>query len=330
MTVPISALRTVQTVPKSISKPIGTTTVQGLLAAELAMDTSEVRAPWRAVLPTKEDFEESIPLMWHPSLQMLLPPGSSSLLEKQKKKLSIDWTTVSTAFPTLSYDPYLYHWLTVSTRTFYYSSPKIKTKKPLNRDDCLALIPFADYFNHADVGSEVTFSPSGYKICTDRQIEKGEEIYISYGNHSNDFLLAEYGFILDENKWDEITLDEVILPLFSEEQKQTLKEAGFLGNFVLDRETVCYRTQVALRLLCMLPNRWLRLVADGLGDEDKYQVAVNKILLKSLKAYLDIVHERLKQVEVLDYGLSSQRGTLSRRWKQIRLLLTTAISRIEN
>ena len=178
------------------------------------MDTSEGRALWRAVLPTKEDFEESMPLMWHPLLQTLLPPASLSLLENQKKKLSLDWTTVSTAFPTLSYDHYLYNWLIVNTRTFYFTSRKIKTKNPLNRDDCMALIPFADYFNHADVGSVVTFSPSGYKICTDRQIEKGEEIYISYGNHSNDFLLAEYGFILDENKWDEISLDELILPLF--------------------------------------------------------------------------------------------------------------------
>jgi hypothetical protein len=294
------------------------------------MDTSEVRALWRAVLPTKEDFEESMPLMWHPLLQALLPPASLSLLENQKKKLSLDWTTVSTAFPTLSYDHYLYNWLIVNTRTFYYTSPKIKTKNPLNRDDCLALIPFADYFNHADVGSVVTFSPSGYKICTDRQIEKGEELYISYGNHSNDFLLAEYGFILDENKWDEISLDELILPLFSKEQKHQLKEAGFLGNFALDRETVCYRIQVALRLLYMTSNRWQRLVANGLEDEDKHQEAVDKILLKTLKAHLDSVHERLKQVKVLHCGLSSQRDTLSRRWKQIHLLLTTAISRIES
>jgi len=329
LTVPISALRTVQTVPRSISEPIGTMTVQGLLAAELAMDKSVVRAPWRAVLPTKEHFEESIPFMWHPSLQALLPPGTSSLFEAQKKKISLDWAAVSTAFPTLSYDVYLYHWFIVSTRTFYYTSPKIKSKKPLDRNDCLALIPFADYFNHADVGSEVTFSPAGYKICTDRQIRKGEEIFISYGNHSNDFLLAEYGFILDENQWDETPLDDFILPLFSEAQKQTLKEAGFLGKFVLDRETVCYRTQVALRLLCVPPNKWQRLVANGSVDEDKHQEAVNTILLKVLRGYLEVAHERLEQVEVLDCGLSSQRDTLVRRWKQIHLLLAAAISRIE-
>jgi hypothetical protein len=326
----MSALRTVETVPKSISKPIGAITVQGLLAAQLAMDISDVRAPWRAVLPSKEAFEDSMPLMWHPLLQALLPPVSLSLLEKQKKKLSSDWTAVFTAFPTLSYDLYLYNWLIVNTRTFYYTSPKMKTKKPLNRDDCLAFIPFADYFNHADVGCEVTFSPSGYNICTDRQIEKGEEIYISYGNHNNDFLLAEYGFILGENKWDEISLDEVISPLFSEEQKHKLKEAGFWGKFGLDRETVCYRTQVALRLLCMTSNRWLHLVANGMEDEDEHQVAVNKILLKALKTYLEVVHGRLEQVKVLHCGRSSQRDTLSRRWEQIRLLLITAISRIES
>ncbi len=294
------------------------------------MDTSAVRAPWRAVILTKEDFGESMPLLWHPLLQALLPPASLSLVENQKKKIPSDWTTVSRAFPTLSYNLYLYNWLIVNTRTFYYTSPKIKTKKPLNRDDCLALIPFADYFNHADAGCEVTYSPSGYKICTDRQIDKGEEIYISYGNHSNDFLLAEYGFILAENKWDEISLDEVILPLFSDEQKHLLKEAGFLGNFVLDRETVCYRMQLALRLLCMTSNRWQRLVANGLGDEDKHQVAVDEILLKALTTYLDSVHERLGQVKALHCGLPSQRDTLSRRWNQIRLLLTTAISRIES
>jgi len=330
LTAPTSALRTVQTVPKSISRLVGTISVNGLLATELAMDTSEVRAPWRAVLPTKEDFEESMPLMWHPSLQALLPPASLSLLESQRKKFSFDWAAVSTTFPTLSYDLYLYNWLIVSTRTFYYTSPKIKSKKPLNRDDCLALIPLADDFNHADAGCEVIFSPTGYKICTDRQIEEGEEVYISYGNHSNDFLLAEYGVILEQNRWDEISLDEIILPLFSEEQKRILKEADFLGNFILDKHTVCYRTQVALRLLYEPGTRWQRLVANGLDHEDKDQMTANRTLLKALKCYMDRVDEKLKEIEGLHCGLVSQRETLSRRWKQIRLLLTVSISRIES
>ncbi|KAG9240201.1 hypothetical protein BJ878DRAFT_527534 [Calycina marina] len=292
------------------------------------MDKSEAHSLWRAVLPTKDDFEESIPLMWHPSLQALLPPASIDLLEIQNKKISFDWSAVSTAFPTLSYDLYLYNWFVVSTRTFYYTSPKPKAKKRLSHDDCLALVPLADDFNHADVGCEATFSHSGYKVCTNRQIERGEEICISYGNHSNDFLLAEYGFILAENRWDEICLNGIILPLFSEEQKQILKEVGFLGRYVLDKETVCYRTQVALRLICMPLKRWQRLVANGL-EEDKYQMDVEEILLKALKSYLDCVEESVKQVEALDCGLGSQKEILIRRWKQIHLLLTATISRMK-
>ncbi|CAI4214496.1 unnamed protein product [Parascedosporium putredinis] len=40
----------------------------------------------------------------------------------------------------------------------------------------------------------------------------GEEVYICYGRHSGDFLLAEYGFSPDENAWDEVSLDEVVEP----------------------------------------------------------------------------------------------------------------------
>lgn len=206
----------------------------------------------------------------------------------------------------------------------------MKTKKPLSHDDCLALVPLADGFNHADIGCKVIFSPSGYKIYADREIEKGEEVYTSYGNHSNDFLLVEYGFVLTENRWDEIPLDEIVLPLFSEEQKQQLTEEGFLGKFVLDKDIVCYRTQVALRLLCMPLNRWQRLVANGLEDNDEYQMTTDRILLKALRFYLDIADKKLKLVEVLDCGLDSQRETLSKRWKQIRLLLIASIGRIEN
>jgi hypothetical protein len=323
-----SALRTVLTVPKEISKAIGSITVNGLLAAELTLDTSDVHGPWRAVLPTKDDFQQSMPVMWHPSLQALLPPGSSSILEKQKKKIALDWAAVKAAFPDLSYDLYLYNWLLVSTRTFYFTSPKIKTK-PLSRDDCLALITLADLFNHADVGCDVSFSPSGYSISADRDIEKGEEVYISYGHHSNDFLLVEYGFVLAENQWDQILLDDIITPLLSDEQKEKLQEEGFLGKYVLDQDTVCYRTQAALMILCMPINEWQRAVASGLDGEEKYQKTADGILLEALKPYLESVDEKLKSVEVLDLGLESQRETLARRWKQMQLLLAAAISRLE-
>ena len=77
-------------------------------------------------------------------------------------------------------------------------------------------------------------------------------------------------------------------------------------------------------------NRWQRLVTNGLEDKDKYQMTVDKILLKALISSVDSIDEKLKQVEVLDCGLDSQRDTLSRRWKQIRQLLTASIGVIES
>jgi hypothetical protein len=116
-------------------------------------------------------------------------------------------------------------------------------------DHCMALNPFADYFNHTDQGCDVTVGPTGYRVMTDQVIEKGCEIYISYRNHSNDFLLAEYGFISPKNKWDEVRLDYYILLDMTRKQREQLKDSDHFGKYTLDREAVCYRTQVALRLL---------------------------------------------------------------------------------
>lgn len=328
ITAATSALRTELTVPKNISKPLRNISVNGLLATELALDSSERHALWRAVVPTRTDFEESMPILWHSSLQSLLPPDSLSILEKQKKKMSSDWSSVSATFPDLSYDHYAYNWLLVSTRTFFFTSPKIK-RKPLVRDDCLALIPLADLFNHAAVGCDVSYSPLAYSITANRDVKAGEEVYISYGNHSNDFLLVEYGFILVDNQWDQISLDDVIMPRLSGAQREVLLAEGFLGKYVLDGETVCYRTQAALRLLCMPVNKWKRALASGFEGEDGYERKAEGILVEILRPWRDGIGEKIRRVEELDAGLESQRDSLVRRWRQIDNLLSDAICRIE-
>ena len=308
--------------PKTISKALGKVTVHGLLAAELALDKSPARALWRAVLPTRKDLEESMPLFWHSSLQALLPEACAALLSNQKTKLSLDWATVSKAFPQILYEDYIYHWTIVNTRTFYYTPPH--TEKSQVRDDCMALNPFADYFNHADSGCDVSFSDTEYKFTTDKSIERGSEIYISYGNHSNDFLLAEYGFILDQNKWDEVYLDTYILPMLSEAQKEHLMTAGFFGKYVLDTETICHRTQVVLRLLCLPFRRWQRFVK-GLDDGEKDLAVVDHLLHKVLQLHIRHVTDMLARASVAGGGLASQRHTICRRWEQINLLLDSAL-----
>lgn len=76
--------------------------------------------------------------------------GKTCLLHKQEKKLKKDWSRVMGVFPNASLERYTHYWLVVNTRSFYFEPPG--AKKVPARDDCMALCPFADYFNHADHG----------------------------------------------------------------------------------------------------------------------------------------------------------------------------------
>ena len=152
----------------------------------------------------------------------------SGLLHRQKQKLQADWQKVKTSLPDADEEIYTYFWLIVNTRSFYYIRPGTKTKPP--PDDCMALCPFIDYFNHADHGCSVDFNEEGFVVTSDRAYEAGEEIFTSYGGHNNDFLLTEYGFILDENKWDSLLLDDLILPHLNTKSRKRLSEAGYLGS----------------------------------------------------------------------------------------------------
>ena len=104
---------------------------------------------------------------------------------------------VSNVFSTMSHMLYLHCWMLVNTRSFYYTTPSMER---LPHDDKLAILPIADLFNHADVGYESEFSPKKFTFILDRGYCVGEEVHMSYGSHSNDFLPAEYGFVLTDNR----------------------------------------------------------------------------------------------------------------------------------
>lgn len=325
MKVPRQALQTVDTIPRLITKATKDGPVHGKLALSQCLDKTPSTNPWRAVLPTMLDFYETMPFLWDHSLQDLLPPASKKLLMNQQRKYGFDWAIASEAFPALNEEEYRYNWLIVNTRTFYWVAPG--AKRPSVRDDCMALAPFADYFNHADTGCKVNFGEEGITVTADRVYEEGDEVYISYGPHSNDFLLAEYGFILNENKWDELQLDQVILPELSAKQQKLLEEEGFLGNYVLDQDTICYRTHVALMLLCVSLKKW-RLFLSGEDDGEGDQHKVDEILVKLLRRFLKHTNEAILNVASISEGLKSQRETLERRWTQIYHLLSLSIKRM--
>jgi hypothetical protein len=297
-----------------------------------------------------------MPLYYSKELQDLLPHAAVALLTNQRTKLEKDWNDLHMHIPSISKDLFMYTWLIVNTRTFYWEYPDLpnshprlpKKRKQLTADDCYAMCPFMDYFNHSDKGCNPESDSKGYSVTADREYKAGEEVFVSYGSHTNDFLLAEYGFILESNQNDSIPLDHLLLPLLSNKQVDALKEDGFHGSYTLfvKEPTICHRTQAVLRML-LLDNRRYSSFVGGDDDGSKEQGRVNEYLVGILTKYSRQIIEILEELERLEVevGNGDQRNkkqrkstmsrkslvraehkdVLMRRWKQIRDLVNTAV-----
>lgn len=268
-----------------------------------------------------------MPLSWPSELQNLLPHKAKQLLDKQRAKFDIDWALVTAAYPTLSKDDFLYAWHLVNSRTFYHVT---KTTEKLPKADHMVLQPVADLFNHSPDGCKVSFDDTCFTITTTTSYNEGDELFIRYGSHSNDFLLVEYGFTLpgSMNPWDEICLDPYLCSEFTKRQRAELEETGFWGKYMLDSETACYRTHTALRMLCCSYSRW-RAVLDGERDEDQDQEAVSEGLVVVLTRCGDDVMSKLNELDRCTVGNEDMIRSLRTRWLQMMELVDVSIERLQ-
>ncbi|KAK5998904.1 Ribosomal lysine N-methyltransferase set11-like protein [Cladobotryum mycophilum] len=329
LTVPISMLRTLGNTPKQIIKDLAGATVHAILATSLCLDTSPELERWRPVFPTRHDITSSLPICWPAKLRNLLPARAKALLTAQQDKFNRDWALVSAAYPQIAKDDYLHNWLLVNTRTFYHTSRK--TDK-LPKEDHMALQPVADLFNHTPEGyCTASFNDKAFTFTTTRAHQPGEEVFIRYGPHANDMLLVEYGFTLpvDTNPWDETCLDQFLCPLFSASQKEHLQDAGFWEKYMLDSQTACYRTQIALRMLCLPLSQWQD-VLDGIRDEDEDRKVVDARLAKVLQKYDTHIQDALEELNETTAGEEVIRRHLGERWRQIQQLVSIAKARIQH
>jgi hypothetical protein len=195
----------------------------------------------------------------------------------------------------------------------------------------MVLQPVADLLNHSPDGyCTGTFDLRHFTVTTTRAHAPGDEIFIRYGTHGGDFMLVEYGFSPPRasNPWDETCLDAYLCHRFSASQRANLKEVGFWGKYMLDADTACYRTQIAVRSLILPEEKW-RAVLDGERDEDEDQEAVNRELLRILMAYERDLKSTLAEIDEVKQGEPVMRESLRQRWVQIGELVLMAISRLQ-
>ena len=180
---------TLQSIPSTFKAKFGEgISNHGLIAAFLYCGGDEALskyAAWWAVWPTLQDFKESMPILWPEELKDRIPRETSSTrsiteytspsktprntrsflgkrstayddpeyqgpLAQQENKFEKCFQALKGVFPDADRTEYCYYWLIVNTRSFYYLP--LGADSPKERNDAMALCPFADYFNHTDDG----------------------------------------------------------------------------------------------------------------------------------------------------------------------------------
>ncbi|TID26320.1 set domain-containing protein [Venturia nashicola] len=303
--------------------------VHGTVAASLVLNhgnSERVYKAWESVWPTVADLQ-SMPFTWSSKQQDHLPPPVQVLLKHQRSKFDRDWLALDGRIPETLKDLYQYYWLIINTRCFYWTHFKkakeaARKGKTLARDDCMALCPFADYLNHADEGCTFHYDTKGITVVCDRDYAAGEEVVVSYGTHSNDYLLVEYGFILAENKDDDTKLDHLILPMLTKSQTNLLEQHNYLGDYTLDRKGVCYRTQVALRSTFTTAKKMEQFLA-GEWDGEKDNARVNAKRNSILEKFQGEIE--LKLAEFVEMEDSAVVNTLNTRWGQVFAMIEAVL-----
>jgi hypothetical protein len=278
-----------------------------------------------------------------------LPPSVAEMVKAQFSRYRDDFETAITLVssakaayqqsPRVAEDAFLYAWCIVNTRSLYFrpspSPDQGEGHRPTSLIDVVSaesnckskvhgnnhfmvLCPLIDLFNHAsnsDSTCKVTHDISGFTVTSQKACggREDEEIFVSYGPHSNDFLLAEYGFILPgiENIRDSISLDSVILPTLAQEQVRRLDAKGYLGEYTLfsaqangGEAGVCWRTEVVARIEVLSGEQWEGFV-DGLVDADELGIDIEN---KARATIIGWVNSMAQDVKTSVAVLNKMRG----------------------
>lgn len=117
------------------------------------------------------------------------------------------------------------------------------------------LYPIVDLLNHNNDTKVKWYSENG-QMCfvTQERLQSGDELFNNYGNKSNEDLLLSYGFVQDNNQYEDsrltLRLDE-----------QLLSEAVLHGVALTDERVADNCVQFKLTKKCLLPENLVQLFA---------------------------------------------------------------------
>ncbi|AET39238.1 protein-lysine N-methyltransferase Ecym_4161 [Eremothecium cymbalariae DBVPG len=242
---------------------------------------SKIESFWRPffdIFPIEDDLK-CIPAYYNckeHSVNRELIPYLSNATKKQMEKISHlilwDWKCIygilskwnelfkDKKLPSVAaqYRYFLHIYFVINSRCLYTEVPLKKSAT-----DKFTMVPFVDFMNHTpkadmhcypsvDESKKHPFAIGKFSIKCGRHEYNfpGDQIFLNYGAHSNDFLLSEYGFTVKDNEWDFIDISEIVMALIeSPKQKEYLVEQGYWGDYTISKTDISFRLLVALALI---------------------------------------------------------------------------------
>lgn len=271
--------------------------------------------PFISCLPDLSDFRDC-PLVQSQLLLStdysqywnLLPPTSqisaAKVLERFEKDLA-KVMSLTSVYPSIQKvcgeESFLWAWMCINSRCLYMEQPLATTH------ECnFTLAPFVDFLNHCPVDQcTININATGFNVLTCTSYKPGDQLLFCYGPHSNDFLLAEYGFVLRSNNiYNTIDITHSLLALLLSPQKDFLQEKGYFGDYTLNDDGYSFLTQVALAT-SMEQNptkcRPLNALINGQSDGQIYKARSDVILKSLLTPLINDCTEKLAILETSSY-----------------------------
>jgi hypothetical protein len=265
------------------------------LCLEARRGAASFWAPFIAMLPPMSDFA-MVPLVWQVlatperALVEALPPAARQHAQRVLARFEQDYAAVARLVdarggPAVTAAQYVWAWMCVNLRCLYMDMPQRKSKH-----DNLTMAPYVDFLNHAsDDECTLAVDLHGFLVYSGRAYGVGEQVFLSYGPHLNAFLLCEYGFVLSDNKWDDVDVTPQLARGMLPRQRDFLEAEGYWGDYTISASGVSFRTEVALAtMLEPAPEalRRLRALLDGVADGAAYARRSRTLLAAALEDVL--------------------------------------------
>lgn len=283
---------------------LGFQLISTYLILEKSRGASSFWKPFIDMLPDVLELSMA-PIVWKilgcencETLWKTLPRSARKHSEQVISRFEKDFETVKAKLPQLSKfldrSDFLWAWMCINSRCLYMDMPQAK-----DDTDNFTMAPYVDFLNHSsDDQCGIKIDTLGFHVVTSCSYESGCELYFSYGPHSNEFLLCEYGFALPENKWNFVDLTDYVVPLFRPKHADFLKKIGYYGEYTVNSSGMSFRTEIALAVLQEEEpeaSRKLKAFVDGVSDGSVYSAKLKVLLDRILHKLVGDSERRLEE-----------------------------------